>query len=191
MQKAHFNLLLAITTLATVYSCNKSDYNYFPVSQNLTKYGVVKATSWYKFKDSLGTEIDTVKVTSVANTFLPIAGQGEDNLYQTITIKFTHTLSKKESKLVLIRDTEKSTMTYTNTLGEATTILTDPIEAGTTISRMDSIKSGKDWYKDIIVVSEANKPSNTLYIANGKWVVKKIDTSTPEQKWILDAIVVR
>ena len=115
MQKAHFNLLLAITTLATVYSCNKSDYNYFPVSQNLTKYGVVKATSWYKFKDSLGTEIDTVKVTSVANTFLPIAGQGEDNLYQTITIKFTHTLSKKESKLVLVRDTEKSTMTYTNT----------------------------------------------------------------------------
>lgn len=191
MQKAHFNVLLAIVAIATVYSCNKSDSNYFAVSQNLTKYGVVKATSWYKFKDSLGTATDSVVVSSVANTFSPIVGQSEDNLYQTIKIIFTHYPSKDTSMVVLSRDTEKSTFKYINTIKKETTILTDPVDAGTTISRMDSIKSGKYWYKDIIVVSEANKPSNTLYIANGKWLVKKLDSSTPEQKWILDTIVVK
>ncbi len=177
---------MALLLMVVFPSCNKSDSKYFGVSQKLTEYGVVKDSSWYKFRDSLGTAIDSFKVIKVTNTFAPIANEPEDNLYQTITVNFKHFPSLKSSKIVMVREKEKSTLTYTDTLNQKTIILTDPMEAGATIATVDAIQSGKYWYTDIMVVSETNNPNSKIYIAKGKWIVKKMYSYTPAQNWILD-----
>ena len=187
-KSAAITALIIITTLP---SCNKSDNNYFAVSPQLTALGVINTGSWYAFRDSLGTAVDTIKVASVTNTFNPIDGEAEGDLYQTITINFTHTLLNKQSKVVMVRTQEKSICNYTNTNGEITQILADPEEAGVTINRIDSLKSGKFWFTDVLVVSEASDPAKTLYIAKGKWLVKKIYSSNPAQNWTLDALVIK
>lgn len=185
---------IVVTTLliiASLTSCNKSENSYFAVSPDITALGVVKSGSWYVFSDSLGTAVDTVRVASVTNTFDPIEGEAEGDLYQTITINFTHSLLKNTSKVVMARGKDKSTCTYTNTSGEQTQILTDPEEIGITINRIDSIQSGTLWFKDILVVSEASDPTKTLYVAKGKWLIKKIYSSPTRQNWILNNFVIQ
>ena len=191
MNKTTVSLAIACAAILSIASCNKSDNTYFGVSPKLTAYGVVKAGSWYKFRDSLGTAVDTIKVTSVTNTFNPIAGEAEENLYQTIIIELKHFPSLDTSRIVMVRDKDTSTFKYTNTLKKETTILTEPLKAGIITTRLESLKSGKYLFTDILVVSEANKPDSLLYIARGKWMVKKIYSSTPQQKWILDTLVIR
>lgn len=181
----------SVMIIASLTSCNKSDNNYFAVSPQITALGVVNTGSWYAFRDSLGTAVDTIIVASVTNTFDPIEGEAEGDLYQTITMNFTHTLLKKQSKVVMTRDKENSICSYTNTDGVITQILVDPADAGIPINRIDSLKSGKYWFTDILVVSEASDPTKTLYIAKGKWLVKKIYTSPPAQNWKLDTLVIK
>ena len=184
-------VVAAALIVLTQFGCNKSDNTYFGVSPKLTAYGVVKAGSWYKFRDSLGTKKDCVAVIKLSNTFNPIAGEAEENLYQTIIVELKHFPSLDTSRIVMVRNRDTSIFKYTNTLKKETTILTEPLKAGIITTRLESLKSGKYLFTDILVVSEANKPDSMLYIARGKWMVKKIYSSTPQQKWILDTLVIR
>lgn len=191
MNKTTIGLAIACAAVLSIASCNKSENSYFGVSPRLTVYGAVNEGSWYKFRDSLGTAIDTITVTKVTNIFEPIAGESPDNLYQTITINFSSSLLQKESKVLMVRSKDSSTFVYTNALGRETTIMTEPVMAGTIIARVDSVKSGKYWHKDILIISESNSPDSLIYIAKGKWMVKKMYSTTPQQKWILDTLVIQ
>jgi hypothetical protein len=191
MNKLTISLAIALTVAIFTISCDKSNNNYNGVSTSLTKYGAIKEKSWYKFYDSLGTGKDCVVVEKVSNIFNPLAGESDENLYQTITIKFRHYPSKDSSIIEMVRDKSSSTFKYINTKKEETIVLTDPITNGVSTTITDSLKSGKRWFTDVLVVSEAGDPARVIYLANGKWLIKKTYSTTPAQNWIIDTLVIK
>lgn len=191
MNKITIGLAIAFLAVIFTISCNKSNNNYFGVSAELTKYGVVKENSWYKFRDSLGTEIDSVVVVKVSNTFNPIAGEAEENLYQTITIKLRHYPSKDSSIIEMVREKNSSIFKYINQLKEETIIIIDPAIRGVSAAAVDSIKSGTRWFTNVLIVSEAADPARKLYIANGKWIIKKMYSTAPAKNWIIDTLAIK
>ncbi len=191
MNKLTISLAIAFTVVILTTSCDKSNNNYNGVSTSLTKYGAIKEKSWYKFYDSLGTGKDCVVVEKVSNIFNPLAGESDENLYQTITIKFRHYPSKDSSIIEMVRDKSSSTFKYINTKKEETIVLTDPTTDGVSTTIIDSLKSGKRWFTDVLVVSEAGDPARMIYLANGKWLIKKTYTTTPAQNWIIDTLVIK
>lgn len=191
MNKITISLAIALTVVIFTISCNKSNNNYYGVSTKLTKYGAIKEKSWYKFYDSLGTGKDCVVVEKVSNIFNPLAGESDENLYQTITIKFRHYPSKDSSIIAMVREKSSSTFKYINTKKEETIVLTDPITNGVSTTIIDSLKSGKRWFTDVLVVSEAGDPARVIYLANDKWLIKKTYSTTPAQNWIIDTLVIK
>jgi len=191
MNKLTISLAIAFTVVIFTISCDKSNNNYNGVSTKLTKYGAVKENSWYKFYDSLGTGKDCVVVEKVSNIFNPLAGESDENLYQTITIKFRHYPSKDSSIIEMVRDKSSSAFKYINTKKEETIVLTDPTTDGVSTTIIDSLKSGKRWFTDVLVITEAQNPNRTIFFANGKGLIKQQYATSPAQNWIIDTLVIK
>ncbi len=191
MNKLTISLAIAFTVVILTTSCDKSNNNYNGVSTSLTKYGAIKEKSWYKFYDSLGTGKDCVVVEKVSNIFNPLAGESDENLYQTITIKFRHYPSKDSSIIEMVRDKSSSTFKFINRSKEETVVLTDPITNGVAGKIIDSLKSGKRWFTDVLVITEAQNPNRTIFFANGKGLIKQKYATSPAQNWIIDTLVIK
>ncbi len=176
--------------LILLASCNFQHNNYHAVDPSISQFVAANTGSWWKFRDSLGTAVDTVRVTSLSNTFTPLSNGSDNELYQTIVMQMEHIPSLKYSKVVLTRDLETSTLSYTDTSGNTHLLLTEPSTSEPTI--LDSLVSGKHLYKKVLTINNFQQPGNTLYIAKGYWIVKYIIKSEQTtHSWILDTVMIK
>jgi len=182
--------LLGGLGLFFLVACNFQDNNYHPVDLTLSQFADANTGSWWKYRDSLGTATDSVVVTSLSNTFAPIDNGSDKELYQTIVMSMTHFPSLQNSQVVIARNLETSTLSYTDTSGNTYLLLTEPSTSEPKL--LSSIISGTRTFQDVLEIDNLQQAGDTLFIAKGHWIVKHtIKSGQAEQNWIIDTLAIR